>query len=234
MNPKLEIPIFFLSSSSVCLRHPHVRERYSFPSLLPRCCSAIIWQLPFSHVGTTRDSFGVVRGGGACERHSGRGATLGVSMVVRAVGLERQGWPRGMVRLLRPGSSAAKDGASGLFLQRRSLVFVILPLPSIWFDDGEIRKAATLFCGLGGLAACLRSSPTMEPRRFLRSVMDKPLSFSGAVADGGRPSHGKGCSRMTATLARLTARVSSVCVNGWRSVTQAQYGGVGAGPIWEQ
>ncbi|BAT74531.1 hypothetical protein VIGAN_01221900, partial [Vigna angularis var. angularis] len=90
MNPKLEIPIFFLSSSSVCLRHPHVRERYSFPSLLPRCCSAIIWQLPFSHVGTTRDSFGVVRGGGACERHSGRGATLGVSMVVRAVGLERQ------------------------------------------------------------------------------------------------------------------------------------------------
>ncbi|WVZ22915.1 hypothetical protein V8G54_001459 [Vigna mungo] len=173
-----------------------------FPSLLLRRCSASLWQLLFSHAGT-RDSFKVVCGGGACDRHSGRGATLEVSMVVRAVCLERQvcgdrrnfaviglgslgfgflfldlvfcRWRAGlMVRLLRPGSSLAKDGASSFFLQWRSLVFVFFPFPSIWFDAGEMR----------GLATCLRSSPTMEPRRFLRSVMDKPLSFSGAAVDG--------------------------------------------------
>ncbi|WVZ03923.1 hypothetical protein V8G54_024729 [Vigna mungo] len=88
-----------------------------------------------------------------------------------------------MVRLLRPGSSPAKDGASGFFLQWRSLVFVLLPLPSIWFNAGEMRKVATLFCGLCGLAACLRSTPTMDPHRFLRSVMDKPISFCHGCCD---------------------------------------------------
>ncbi|KOM48647.1 hypothetical protein LR48_Vigan07g235100 [Vigna angularis] len=37
-------------------------------------------------------------------------------------------WPHGMVRLLRPDSSPAKDGASSFFLQRRSLFSIAIRL----------------------------------------------------------------------------------------------------------